>query len=200
MRRAQLALAGAITVLVIVAGGVVVVRSSVVPTAAAVVDGADAAGATPGVLPTVPRQRPGAVSSPVSGPLSSPLSSPKSLDAALVAAGYRVPPGANVYAAKVTKTAGGVAYDDYQAGGGALAPNFWPASSIKVLAAVGALEFVGRQGFTGAATVRFGGGPPRTIKSIYEGAIRVSSNADYDLLVEIAGVDWLNSEFLTPAV
>jgi hypothetical protein len=104
-----------------------------------------------------------------------------------------------VYAAKVTKEAGGLAYEDYEGGGGALGFNFWPASSIKVLAAVGALEFLGQQGFTGAATVRFGGGAPRTVRSIYDAAIRISDNAAYDLLVEIAGVDWLNKEFLSPA-
>ncbi|HEX2119085.1 MAG TPA: hypothetical protein VHF91_07870, partial [Acidimicrobiales bacterium] len=118
---------------------------------------------------------------------------------ALAAAGYKVPPGAAVYAAKVLEEDGGLTYDDYQAGGGALATNFWPASSIKVLAAVGALEFVGQHGFTGGATVAFGKGAPRSLRSIYDGAIRVSSNADYDLLVELAGVDWLNKEFLTAA-
>jgi len=127
------------------------------------------------------------------------LSDPGSLDASLAAAGYKFPPGAGVYAAKVTKEAGGLAYDDYQGGVGAIGTDFWPASSIKVLAAVGALEFVGQQGFTGAATVTFPGASPRTIKSIYDSAIRVSSNDDYDLLVEIAGVDWLNEQFLSPS-
>ncbi|HEV2759648.1 MAG TPA: hypothetical protein VGV86_08800, partial [Acidimicrobiales bacterium] len=37
------------------------------------------------------------------------------------------------------------------------------------------------------------------IRSIYDGAVRISDNADYDRLVEIAGVDWLNKEFLPPA-
>ena len=92
-----------------------------------------------------------------------------------------------------------MAYEDFEGGAGALGRNFWPASSIKVLAALGALEFVGQQGFTGAATVSVGDGAPRTIRSIYDAAVRVSSNSDYDLLVEIAGVDWLNEEFLTPA-
>lgn len=55
-------------------------------------------------------------------------------------------------------------------------------------------------GFSGAATVKFAGsGSTRTVQSIYDAALRVSSNGDYDLLVEIAGVDWLNQTFLTPA-
>jgi len=51
-----------------------------------------------------------------------------------------------------------------------------------------------------AATVTFADtGLVSTVRAIYDAAIRVSSNGDYDLLVEIAGVDWLNQEFLTPA-
>ena len=189
MSRTQLALASAITALMTVAAGVVAVRTSAGPTALAFISGGRAAGAAALVrAPAAP-----------TGAFSAPLSSPKSLDAALAAGGYRLPPGASVYAAKVTREAGGLNYDDYQAGGGALVANFWPASSIKVLAALGALEFVGKQGFTGAATVSFGGGLPRTLRSIYDGAIRISSNDDYDVLVEIPGVDWLNKEFLTPA-
>ena len=133
------------------------------------------------------------------GPRGLALSAPVNLDAALAAAGYKIPPGAAVYAAKVTKEGGALAYDDFEAGAGALGTNFWPASSIKVLAAIGALEFVGQQGFTGAATVAFGNGAPRTIRSIYDAAVRISDNGAYDLLVEIAGVDYLNKEFLSPA-
>ena len=186
----RLALAGAITALLIVAGGVVSVRTSAAPTALAFIAGGRAVAASTALATVTPRP---------TGAVALPLSNPKALDSQLTAAGIKLPPGAAVYAAKVTKEGGGLAYDDYQAGGGALATNFWPASSIKVLAAVGALEFVGQQGFTGAATVAFGRGAPRSLRSIYDGAIRVSSNADYDLLVELAGVDWLNKEFLTPA-
>ncbi len=189
MSELKVALAGAITALLIVAGGAVAVRSSAGPTTLAFIAGGRAVGG-------------GAVAASATrpvGPNALPLSSPKALESALNALGFRVPPGAAVYAAKITREGGGLAYDDYQAGDGALAANFWPASSIKLLAAIGALEFVGRQGFSGAATVRFGSGPARTIRSIYDGAIRVSSNADYDVLVRLAGTDWLNNEFLTPA-
>lgn len=119
----------------------------------------------------------------------------------MAAEGYDVPQGANVYAVRVNGGRGlPLTYDTYQAGGGALADDFWPASSIKVLAAVGALEFVGKLGFTGAATVTFAGSSTTTtVKAVYDAAIRVSSNADYDTLMEIAGVDWINREFLTPA-
>lgn len=181
-------LTAAVTALLLAAGATVAVRTSAGSEALAFVGGrASAAGAAP-VAPAAPPSPPG------------PLSNPKSLDALLAASGYPVPAGANVYAAKVTRTDRGLSYDDYQAGGGALAQGFWPASSIKVLAAVGALEFVGRLGFTGAATVTFAGSTDSsTIAAVYDAAIRESSNADYDTLVDIAGVDWLNQQFLTPA-
>jgi len=170
---ALVSLAASVTVLLVVAATTVAIRSSTGPTTLAFV-GARTATVAP---------RPAA-------PPPGPLSDPKSLDAALSASGYRLPPGANVYAARVTRTDAGLSYDDYQAGGGALGQGFWPASSIKVLAALGALEYVGKMGFTGAATVSFAGSSTtRTLQSIYDAA----------LLVEVAGVDWLNREFLTPA-
>jgi hypothetical protein len=191
----RVALAATITALLIVAGAGVAVRSSAAPpTLAFIAGGRATVTGTAGAASTV-----SAAAVRPAGPNSSPLSSPRPLDASLAALGYRLPPGAAVYAAKIGRDGSGLAYDDYQAGGGALASNFWPASSVKLLAAVGALEFVGAQGFTGAATVRFGNGTPLTIRSIYDAAIRLSSNPDYDLLVRIAGVDWLNNQFLTPA-
>ena len=133
------------------------------------------------------------------GPLSAPPSRPMSLDAALATMGYEVPEKANLYAVRLVDGPQGRAYEQYQAGGGALASDFWPASSIKVLAALGALHVARSLGYSGAATVTFddGGGPTRTLRSIYEPAIRDSSNDDYDVLVQIAGVDRLNREFLT---
>ncbi|MDQ6727169.1 MAG: hypothetical protein M3066_13535 [Actinomycetota bacterium] len=91
-------------------------------------------------------------------------------------------------------------YQTYEAGGGALSDNFWPASSIKVLAALGALDFARSMGFTGAATVTFDDGRDQaSIRAIYRAAIADSSNFDYDWLVLIAGVERLNSVFLTEA-
>lgn len=198
MSAVRLALASAVAALLIVAGGAVVVRSSANPVAFVAGSRAEAAPPAPAGSVTAAAAPP--VTAPAAlGPRALPLSTPASLDAALVAAGFRMPAGAGVYAARITKEAGGLAYEDFQGGIGALGTNFWPASSIKVLAAIGALEFVGQQGFTGAATVAFGNGAPRTIQSIYDAAVRISDNAAYDALVEIAGVDYLNREFLTPA-
>ena len=132
------------------------------------------------------------------GPLSGPPSAPVALEPGLKAKGYDLPVKANVYAVRVIEGPEGRVYEQYQAGGGALDVDFWPASSIKVLAALGALDFARSLGYSGSATVTFDdGGPSRTLRSIYEPAIRESSNYDYDLLVRIAGRDRLNEEFLT---
>jgi hypothetical protein len=189
MTGARLALASALVVVASIAGGVAAVRATTTPKPLAFLAGGRVVAAATG---------PSATAAAI-GPRAAPLSDPASLDVALAAAGYRLPPGAGVYAARITKERGGLAYDDLQGGIGALGTTFWPASSIKVLAAIGALEFVGEKGFTGAATVAFGNGAPRSIRSIYDAAIRISDNAAYDALVEIAGVDYLNREFLTPA-
>ena len=116
---------------------------------------------------------------------------------ALGAAGIELVEGTSVYAARVLREDGGLRYDEYDAGGGAFTTDFWPASSIKVVAAVGALEFLAGMGFTGAATVTTEEGSVR-VRDLYEEAIRDSSNLAYDWLVSIAGVDWLNTEFLVP--
>jgi len=126
-----------------------------------------------------------------------PLSDPQPLD--LLAVGYELPPGSSVYAARVVTGDGRPRYVDYVAGGGALAGDFWPASSIKVLAALGALDFAASLGFTGAATVTFDTGYVATIREIYESAVLGSDNLDYDVLIRIAGFDRLNTDFLSPA-
>jgi hypothetical protein len=185
-------LVAAITALLIAGAAVVTARTATGPSTLAFIAGGRAVvGAAPAMATA------GTATAPVA---ASPSGRPTSLDAALAAAGTPVPAGAHVYAARVGRSGAGPVYDEYVAGGGALATDFWPASSIKVLAALGALEYVGTLGYTGAATVTFADtGRTTTIRAIYDGAIRDSSNEDYDRLVEIAGVGWLNREFLTPA-
>jgi len=152
------------------------------------------------VLPAATRAATQTQAQPTLGPLSEPPSPPVALGGLLAAKGYQLPANSSAYAVRVVDGPGGRTYQQFQAGGGALADNFWPASSIKVLAALGALDFARSLGFTGAATVAFAGeGDKSTIRSIYEAAIRDSSNYDYDTLVRIAGVDRLNSVFLTAA-
>jgi hypothetical protein len=119
------------------------------------------------------------------------------LPAALRSAGVVLPPGANVYAAAVEDGPHGPRYVEFEAGGGAAATDFWPASSIKLLAAVGALEFLHPLGFTGSASVTFADGAEWYVHELYEAAVQYSDNEAYDRLVEIAGVEWLNDQFLT---
>jgi hypothetical protein len=89
-------------------------------------------------------------------------------------------------------------YVFYEAGGGAFSDDFWPASTIKLLAAIGALERVNEMGFSNEVYVSFDSGYANPLSSIVERAIRVSSNEDYDRTVRIAGLTRLNDEFLTP--
>ena len=112
----------------------------------------------------------------------------------LTEAGY-LGPGTSVYVAEVVPGGG---YVTHEAGGGGHDSTLWPASSVKVLAAEGALAYLATLGFTGAAVVSTDGWSA-TVAELYDDAIRYSSNDAYDRLVEIAGVDWLNEVFLTPA-
>lgn len=113
-------------------------------------------------------------------------------DTTLASEGLVLPEGANVFAARIIDGGTSPAYMLYEAGGGAFSDEVYPASSIKILAAVGALELAYKLGFTGEAVVDGTYG----LWEYYDGAIRSSSNEDYDALVRMAGVDWLNEEFL----
>lgn len=117
----------------------------------------------------------------------------QSIDSDTLADGsVTLPYGANVFAARIFDGGPAPAYAFYQAGGGGFTDAFYPASSIKLLAAVGALSYTASLGFTGEAAVDGG----YTLHEIYDAAIRNSSNRDYSWLVRIAGVDWLNRDFL----
>lgn len=112
--------------------------------------------------------------------------------ASLVDAGLQLPEGANVLAARIFAGGDAPAYTFYQAGGGGFTDRFYPASSIKLLAALGALDFVRSLGFTGDALIDGG----YSLRETYDAALRWSSNEDYDELVRVAGVDRLNRRFL----
>ena len=139
-------------------------------------------------------------SPPVSATTSSaPVDQPP-LPALLSGDGYELPAGASVYAVKVLGPSDHITgYASYEAGDGAYGTDFWPASSIKVVVAVGALQFLHTMGFSGAATVSADDGWTSTVRDLYDAALRHSSNEAYDQLVQIAGYDWLNNAFLTPA-
>jgi hypothetical protein len=110
----------------------------------------------------------------------------------LAGAGLQVPDGANVFAARIFDGGAAPAYAFFQAGGGGFSDAFFPASSIKLLAALGALDFARGLGFSGDALID----GVWSVRDTYDAALRWSSNEDYDELVRIAGVEWLNRQFL----
>lgn len=120
-----------------------------------------------------------------------------SLADSFAASGYLLPTGASLYIARIVDGVDQPAYELYEAGGGAFTVDFWPASTIKLLAAVAALELVGARGFTGAATMTWDSGYSDVLASIIDRALRDSSNADYDRTLRVSGLDWLNTDFLT---
>lgn len=160
--------------------------------------GSEAVGSEPftGLFPhpeppaTVPPDPPAVARQPIDG---------KTLVDALAGSGLTLGPGTSVYAARVVPNGGSLGYREFEAGAGARWTGFWPASSIKLVVAVGALRYLDRLGFTGAATVRFADGFEDQVRHVYDLAIRQSDNQAYDRLLQIAGIDWLNDEFLTPA-
>ncbi|MCA1691078.1 MAG: class A beta-lactamase-related serine hydrolase [Actinobacteria bacterium] len=118
------------------------------------------------------------------------------LPAALAAAGLDVGPGTGIYAARVKRVDGALRYDEFDAGAGAVDTNFWPASTVKLAVAVGTLEFLADLGFSGEVEV-VTEGQTFVVADLIQEAIRDSSNEAYDLLLQIVGVDWLNTHFFT---
>ena len=112
-------------------------------------------------------------------------------------AGYALPSGSAVYALRVSPGAGYAAYEAFDAGDGAFDMSFWPASTIKLLAALAALEWVYSLGYTGAAQVDWDSGFGDQLRAIYTRSITVSSNIDYDRTLRAAGWDFTNADFLS---
>lgn len=121
-----------------------------------------------------------------------------SLSAAFAAEGWTPAAGSEIYAARILEGVGSPSYAFYQVGDGAYSGDYWPASTVKLLAAIAAAELVQTYGFTGAATVTWDSGFGDVLRAIYDRAIRVSSNIDYDRTIRVAGFDWLNATFLAP--
>ncbi len=120
-----------------------------------------------------------------------------SLSLAFADAGFALPPGSEAYAARIVAGVDGPAYELHEAGGGAFSEDFWPASTVKLLSAIAALEHVHELGFTSAAHVTFDSGFEDDVSAIVGRAIRVSSNIDYVRTFRITGFDRLNEAFLT---
>lgn len=133
--------------------------------------GSEAVGSEPfsGLFPhpnppaTVPPDPPAVARQPIDG---------ETLVDALAGSGMTLGLGPSVYAARVVPNGGSLGYREFEAGAGARWTGFWPASSIKLLVAVGALRYLDRLGFTGAATVRFADGFEGQVRRVYDLAIR----------------------------
>lgn len=102
----------------------------------------------------------------------------------------------DIYAVAVKQRPGGLAYRYFDVNKGAFSQAFWPASTIKLIAALAALTQVQGWGFTGEAIAKWSGFSD-AVNDIAERAVRVSSNEDYDRTLQIAGNDYVNGEWLT---
>ncbi len=93
-------------------------------------------------------------------------------------------------------------WHDYKDSG--QAQDFWPASCIKLYAAVAFLELLAAEGFPLATTVIFERQTDgcweldcaRTAKEMLSEVFRRSSNEDYTLLLRAVGIDRINTKFL----
>jgi hypothetical protein len=86
--------------------------------------------------------------------------------------------------------------------------DFWPASTIKLYAAVAALEWLNDRGWPLDAVVTFEHRTAdgrwvvdcaRTVPEMLSAVFRRSSNEDYTLLLRMVGIDHINTAFLVPA-
>ncbi|HNS96131.1 MAG TPA: hypothetical protein PLJ27_02990 [Polyangiaceae bacterium] len=111
--------------------------------------------------------------------------------------GYRPPRGTEAYAAIIQHNELGLSYAFFDYDKGAFSQSFWPASTVKVLAALAALDWLRIHGFSGQAEVRWRNGFSDRVNAIVDRSVRLSSNEDYDRTLQIAGLDHLNGRWLT---
>jgi beta-lactamase family protein len=118
--------------------------------------------------------------------------------------GYQPPGEAYLLIGRISKIAGKPAYTWFSLGDtgfDASADSFWPASMVKLAAAVGALETLHAHGLTGSANISFTDGRGEykgSASRLYGSALSHSSNVAYDRLMKIAGFDNLNEHLLNP--
>jgi hypothetical protein len=133
---------------------------------------------------------------------ASQIASRNDLSAAFKTAGYTPPSSTYLIAARVVPGLNQPALQIYSLAATGFTysqGHFWPASTIKLAAAVGALWTLEGYGLTGDATVSFSdddGTYSGTVAKLYDLALRVSDNVAYNRLVEIAGFDPLNDQLL----
>lgn len=85
--------------------------------------------------------------------------------------------------------------------------DFWPASCVKLYAAVAALELAKEQGWALDTTLTFAHQEQdgswhtdcaRTLQEMLSEVFRRSSNEDYTLLLRVVGIDRINTQLLVP--
>lgn len=136
---------------------------------------------------------------------ASKIANRQALTTAFAQAGYSPPTNLYLIAARVVAGQGQPALElfSYKDTGFTYSPgHFWPASTVKLTAAVGALWTLGSYGLTGAAQVSFqddDGSYSGTVANLYDKALSVSDNVAYNRLVELAGFDAFNDQFLVAA-
>lgn len=117
---------------------------------------------------------------------------PKDFKAVVVEVTLDAPAGANIVAERY-----------FAWGATAQDPSFNPASTVKIFAAIAALERVRANGFSPRAVATFhdpGHGSHRhTVRELVEKALVESSNHSYNRLVQLAGYDYLNGRVLSAA-
>ncbi len=128
-----------------------------------------------------------------------------SLGAAFDAAGYTPPPGTLVFAGTVVPGLGQPAFVFHsmqEQGFIGSWGNFWPASTIKLLAAVGALHKLSEVSCDSGASISFSdddGTYNGTVTNLIDLAIRISDNVAYNRLMLIGGFEEINGSLLDAA-
>ena len=116
--------------------------------------------------------------------------------------GYEPPEEAYLLVGDVSKIGERPAYTWFSLGDTgfrASADSFWPASMVKLVAAVGALTTLRGHGLTGSARVSFTDGRGAwsgPVSNLYSSALTHSNNVAYDRLMKIAGFDAINDALL----
>ncbi|MCC6749798.1 MAG: hypothetical protein IT371_19185 [Deltaproteobacteria bacterium] len=132
------------------------------------------------------------------------LADRRSLAASFEAARYTLPPHTFLLAARVVPGVGQPAFQYFSLGdsGFVYSPGrYWPASTVKLMTTVGALWTLHKHGLSGAARVAFTDAEGRysgTVRELYDKALGLSTNTEYNRLALIAGFDALNEEYLRP--
>jgi len=120
---------------------------------------------------------------------------------AFAAIGYEPPPGTHLLAAREVSGAH-PGFDWFSLGDTGFVGSqdrYWPASTVKLITAVAALQTMARLGQSGAARISFvdDDGPYfGTVRQLAFEAVRVSSNAAYNRTVLVTGFDELNDQIL----